>query len=284
MREKNCVLAEALDSLVCGCGGQAAPEEAGPLVEIGLRLHSECPEADPAFIQRLGRTLSDEHARLGCPSWRAPELWPRLLRVGAAAAMAGALLLVLTVRVPGLQRPVQAGLSRVITVFRQARVEQTSQQTTSPPTVQVETYARLEEARAAAGFPIRVPSYLPKGLVLDDVSVVDAAEGRRVMLRYTDGLAELSHRRGSVLIQEFQSSESPEAQPLVLEVGPESIERLQVAGKPALWIQGRWMPGGRWVRGGQEGALMVQDGDVLIQVIGSLTQAESVRIIESMLQ
>lgn len=279
MDEKGRMLAEALDS-----SGEAGPipPDVKALAELGLRLRDGCPSADPAFIQSLGHTLQREWTRLACPA-QSGLARTRLWRLAAIPVAVAVLFLGIALRAPGVEMSVEAGLGRVITAFRHTRVELAPMQTITPPAVRSETYPSVEEAQAAVGFRIRVPSYLPNGLALDEVTVSESEGQRWVVLQYS-GTSMAPLALGPVTIQEYQAGEAPAAQALTFQAGAEGVQSIQVDGKPALWVQGHWTRTGRWERGGQDGVLMVQSGDVLVQVAGRLSQQECVRIAESMLR
>jgi len=279
MRDREQMLADELDG-VSGVG--PTPPEVRALAELGRRIREECANPHPAFIERLGQALQEEWARSRESARGIPTGW-RLTRATALTIGVVALLLVAALYMTAVQAPAEAGLSRVITVFKGAKVEVAPPVTATPPSVRYQAYPSLEEAQAAAGFRIRAPSYLPNGLTLDGVTVSEAGGQRQVALQYS-GPSVSPLASGPVVIQEFLLASSAEGEDLAFQVGAEGVVSVQIAGRPALWVQGQWTSTGRWERGGRNGLLMVQDGDVLIQVGGHLSQEECARVAESMLR
>jgi hypothetical protein len=273
MRDKAQMLADALDS-PGSCG--PLPPEVQALAELGRRLRDACPDADPAFIQSLGQSLQEEWARVARPAGR------RVARAAAVSIAVAALLLLAALELPPLQVAARAAVGRVISAFRHARVEVAPQATATPAPARDETYPSVEQAEAAAGFPIRVPSYLPDGMALDEVTVSESDGQRSVALHYS-GVLPGPMMASPLIIQEFRGGEAPAGPRLVFEAGGEGVESLQVAGRPALWVQGHWTRTGRWEQGGPDGLLMLQDGDLLIQVAGRLSREECVHVAASML-
>ncbi len=288
MRHRDQILAEVLDSLIRQEDGPI-PAEITRLAEIGLRLHNECPDADPAFLDRLSGRLQAEMAvprrvrrSLQRLLGHLPGLAPGPLRLGAAAALAVALLLALAAT-PGLRSTAQASLSHVIAIFQQANIEQRPRQAATPlPAPVRHTYDDVLQAQAAASFALRTPAYVPDGLALEQVEVLESEQSHRVLLRYTpaDGRLSVAGTPREMIIQEFEGTQAEEA--LALQAGFDSAEQLQIAGRPALWVGGYWAPGGRWVQDQMGGALLVQDGDVLIQVRCGYSRAEAICVAESM--
>ncbi len=290
MRSKEQILAEVLDSLIQQGDGRT-PCEIAPLAEIATRLHNECPDADPAFLQRLQARLQAEWSP---PGWaqllRAtlspllPRPWPRLLLRGAASTLAaGVLLVALLAAVPAL-RTARADLARRITIFQQARVEQWPAQPVAParPLEASRSFSSIAEAQAAASFPLRIPTYLPGGLAPLSVRSVDTPGVERFILQCTSPDAGLGAERQFVVIQEYRVGSTSGDLTLTLSADLESVERLQVAGRSALWTPRQADPMGPSSMLGQGYGLLVQDGDVLIQLFTSLGRDESVRIAESM--
>lgn len=278
MRDDGWVLANGFEG-PGGCG--AAAPEAKALVDLGRRLRDECPNADPAFLHRLGHTVQEEWARVAPPARGRRAVW-RWARAAAATLAVVVLLAVGALLLPGTHVPAEAGLGRVITAFKHARVEIAPLQTATPPPWRGERYPGLEEAQSAVGFRVRVPSYLPDGLALDQVTATEHGGVRRVSLQYSGTTETLAQT--TLSIHESVATAATEAQPWTIETGGDDIRSLQVAGRPALWVQGHWTRAGRWAAGGDQGMLLVQDGDVLIQIVGRFSQEECVRIAESMLR
>lgn len=261
--------------------GSDGTSEVTALAELGRRLRDECPNADPAFLRRLGRAVQREWER-SAPAAHASGAPRRLAHLLAATLAVAGLLVVGALLVPGMHMPAEAGLGRVITAFKHARVEIAPLQTATPPPLREEEYPGLEEAQAAVGFRIRVPSYLPGGLALDQVTATEHRGVRRVTLQYSGTTQTLAQT--ALILNESYAAEGPEGQPWTIETGGDDIESLQVAGRPALWVQGYWTGAGNWVAGGEHGMLLVQDGDVLIQIVGRFSREECVRVAESMLR
>ncbi len=289
MRSKEQILAEVVDSLAQQGDGRTPPEIEA-LVGIGARLYDECPDADPAFLQRL-----DQRLRAGwAPPARAQRLlaaltgWrlalsPQLLRTAGGTLVAVAVLVALAVGAPVL-RTAEASLSHAISLLRRARIEQpTGGPGTPPPAPKVARFfSSLEEAREA-GFAVRAPTYLPRGLTLVNVRAVEDGGQERLILQYAGSVAQIGLEREYLVIQQFRASEADEAT-ITLQSDLGGVERLQVAGRTALWIaRGAGSPGAReqWERGD---ALLVEDGDLLVELFGNLGREESVRIAASMLR
>ncbi|HOG46134.1 MAG TPA: hypothetical protein PLJ35_17615 [Anaerolineae bacterium] len=289
MRSKDQILAEVLDSLIRPSEGRV-PDEIGSLVEIGLRLYNECPEADPAFLKRLGQQLQAEWApprpRLNdlfkglllrlAPAWPKVSRWA--LRLGAAVMVALGLTLALS-SIPGL-RSSQASLSRVIRLFQHVPVEQRPATVSTPwPSPAVwRSFLDVAQAEEATGLAIRTPSYLPASVVLDSVQAGETQGRWRVILHYRP-----ANEVGMALfLQEVQAGGTPEQGVMVLEIGEGSAERVLIAGRPALWVGGHWSADGRWVSSRREGAVLVQDGDVLFILSGTCGRAEMIRVAESL--
>lgn len=300
MPSRDQVLAEVLDSLIKQDTGKIPPE-VGELVQVGVRLHNECPDIDPGFMGRLGGRLEQEWvalqgaqvspSRLPAPlASLAALLQPRPLQRGLAILAAGVALAVLSaVAFPGLRSTVRAGLGRMITVFQETDIEQQPRLEAVPwPTpVAKSSYVNLEQAQAAAGFALRAPTYLPDGLEFHGAVVTEIDGRRRVALNYAGG--DLSSGTGegrpaNLVIQEIATTQTAEQVAFSLQIGLESAQPLQVAGRPALWVSGNWRPGGRWAPGGRDGLLMFQDGDVFLIVMGSLGREETARIAASMVE
>lgn len=287
MRSKEEILSEVLDSLIRHEDGRTPPEIVS-LANIGARLHNECPDADPAFLQRLQQRLQAEWALpsraqllLAALTGWLPRPSRGLLRTAAGTLVAAGLLLALVAWLPGLE-PVQASLSRAITLFRQARIEQGAEPASTPlaPPEVRRTFSDVEEARAA-GLDLRTPTYLPAGLALTNVIALEDGAQERVVLQYADLYSQVGPGREHVTIQEFRVGEGGEAT-LTLQWNLSDIERLDVAGRTALWIPHPQNSGGS-PAGQQYGdVLLVQDDDILIQLFGSLSRDETVRIAESM--
>jgi hypothetical protein len=303
MRDRDQILAEIFDRLIKQDGGKI-PSEVGELFSLGVRLHNECPDIDPGFKETLGRRLKREwHARVaarpraGLPGLLAAvrSFRPRLaLRSLATVVLILCLALQSAALFSPLRSTVEAGLSRVITLFGGAVVEQRSRSISTPPaTEELGEFVTIEGAEAA-GFALRAPAYLPDGFALQRVKVVREQGQQRALLSYANsgqdppygerGLAASESSTRTILIQQIVTEQTPEGAALALEVGPDSTEPLQVAGRPALWVAGRWSAAGRWERKGQEGLLILQDGDLLLMVSSGLGREESVRIAESMLR
>ncbi len=292
-------MAQVLDSLIKQGGGQIPPE-VGELVQIGLRLHNECPDIDPVFMERLGQELRQEWARQHEPGPRMLR-WPAFLsalgtllrpayalRAAAVASLAIALVLFSLAGVAGLRSSVEAGLSQVITVFRHVEVVQGPQRTATPSAPErIETYGSVQEAQAAAGFPLRVPTYLPADLVFQK-AILAAGQGERsVSLYYRSSGQELSSSenagRGSLSISEIKP-EAPDQMLRSFPIGSNSARHLVIAGRPALWVKGSWSRTGRWNSAGGSSYLMVQDGDLFLLLYSSLGRSETVRVADSLFQ
>ena len=291
MRSRDQILAEVLDSLIRQDDCKIPPE-VGEMVQVGLRLYNECPNIDAEFMEGLGRQLEKAWVPAGRPSrlsrletlLRSVAVWRGL----ATAAITIGLFVLCAVAFPGLRSQVEASLSRTISLFERTEIEQRPHPNATPwPTPEVERHlTSLAEARAAAGFELRVPSYLPNGLEFQGADLM-ASQGRRwAVLRYagSDDVARAGRGLQQALIQEFATGEAPERLADSLQIGLESAERLQLAGRPALWVAGNWGPTGRWTRGGQSGMVMVQDGDLFLLVYSSLGREESVRMALSLLR
>lgn len=287
MRSKEQILAEVVDSLIRQ-GDGLTPPEIGALVEIGTRLHNECPDADPAFLRCLEQRLRAEWAPPGragrllatLAGWRL-RLSPRLLRAAAATFVAAVVLVALAAGAP-LLHTAQASLGHAISLLRQARIEQPSARPGTPPPAPkaARLFSSLEEAQAA-GFAVRAPTYLPHGLRLLNVRTVEDGGQERLILQYAGPLTQIGMEREYLTIQQFRADEADEAA-ITLQGDLGGVERLQVAGRTALWIPRG--PGSAGARKGWEigDALLVQDGEVLVELFGNLGRDESVRIAESM--
>ena len=295
MSDSERILAQVLDDVIQGEVDEI-PCEVGHLLAIGLRLHNECPSIKPARLkalrQRLLRDLAAEP--MAGPGWlqaaaaAGRELISRLaLRAAFVSAVVVVSVAVLLVVWPGWRSAVQASLSRVITAFAQVRVEQAAQPEPAPRiTMAVRSYASIEEVQEAAGFALRLPSYLPTGVEFESAELFKSDGIERVLLHYTVGnLRDFGSRRGeSLLIQELTRAPALEQAALQVLVGFGDTERLQVAGRPALWVRGSWNGRGAWVPTGAGGMVIVEGGDVVVLLWGAYGREENLRIAESLFE
>ncbi len=299
MRDTNQILAEVLDSLIKHDSGRI-PSEVGELLNLGLRIHNECPDADPAFTERLWLRLQREWDRpaprplIRCVGGLLGGLELFLQRAPRRGLAVVVLLLAVTLSI-GLAGAAQAGLSRTLSVFRVARVsEQPRVVATAPAVGDVEDYSSLEETRLLAGFPVRVPTYLPEGIVFDRAELADLDGRRRVLIYYkrpateesiVDDLrnahsAYLDH--AALVIQEYPVAECAEGAPITIPVPEGSTEHLEVAGRLAVFVKGAQShPSGR-ARSSPGGILLVEDDEIFVHIWSSFEREELIRIAESM--
>jgi len=296
MRSKEQILAEALDGLIKG-DTDKIPADVGDLVQFGLWLHNACPDIDPAFRKRLERRLAEEWAQQEAGSCR-PEpsalssLFSKLRSVSlwrgaATAAVVVALAVLSFLALSGLRTSVKASLSHVITLFRQAEIRQVPRLTSTPlKPERVEEFDSLEAAQAAAGFPLRVPSYLPEGWEFQRAELAEAQGQRTITLYYcgSSDIAPNQRTKGMYLlaVQETVTVSELEGTPYPIEFGPASTERLYIAGRPALLVTGNWSRRGYWNRADSEKYLLIEDDGLLLRVISPLGREENIKVAESL--
>ncbi len=318
MRDNDEILAEVFDSLIQQGDGRIS-SEVGEMLNIGLRLYNECPDADPAFIERLGARLAREYAAqerqplrtlraafLCAWQWaRQPQVLLRALRSAllyvrrwlqlapvhralAWGALATALWLVALSVSPGLRVGVQAGLSRIITLLPGVEVVQQPEARleTTPQARRLGSYETIAQAARVAGLTPRTPSYLPAGLEFRSATVAER-EGRQALMLYFagdggDAFTDPFAEEIELTIQEIDVGKGPDQPPLRLFVGAESVREVQVAGRPALWQSGEQNHAGGWLR--SSGTLAVQDGDVVLLLWGGYSREEIIKVARSLLR
>ncbi len=268
------ILEELLRSLARQ-GDHPTRSQIEPLADIGVRLRNECPDLDPALLRRMQRGWAAlERQRHDTPSLS--RGWSIVLR--AASVLVTATLLLAALAWPPSRHGVQASLGRVINLFQQVRIEQVPAHTATPPPPpkSYHTFAGIPEAQAVTGFAIRVPSYLPAGLELERVQVAVDQGQERVILQYIQSSQVVAGARSSLFVQQFHSSQAMAGQAQTLQVDLQNAEQLDVAGRTALWIP----------HAGPQRAntLLVQDGEVLIQLYGDLSRAQSLQVAESLFE
>ena len=108
----------------------------------------------------------------------------------------------------------------------------------------------------------------------------------RVALHYVESNPEApvigSDTKESLLVQELRGFPALDRLAPLLQVGVNSAERLQVAGRPALWVRGSWNGRGGWLPAGTGGLVIVEDGDILVLLWGAYDREENLRIAQSL--
>lgn len=289
MRDSWRILADLFDSLIRR-ERERVPSEVGELFELGVRLHTECPDIDPAFMQALRERLEAEwktQARTTGPPPRQPiRLVPMpCLRRAAFAITVAIALLVGAVTSPAGSR-VRASLLDIATALG-VRVEQ-ERRAVAPetPPAEVRCYQSLEEAQRALSFRVRAPASLPSPIRLSQACLVKAGEMLRLHLYYEFADGDLASgpevRRGMALsIQEYPTADQGA---FTIAIGPESAERIQIAGRPALLVSGAWGMTGFWSQARSRGTILIQDGDLVISIGYECTKAEALSIAESLFE
>ena len=295
MRDSWQILADLFDSLIKRERGRI-PSEITRLFDLGLRLHNECPDIDPAFMQRLRQQLEAEWAapeRAPGPLLRVPARllpWSRLRRV----ALAGAVTLVFLVALatlPGVRGRVEASLVRIAAIFHPIRVEEQPRVVVpqTPPPREITHFASIAKAQQAVSFRVRAPAYLPESVKFSRACVEELDGGQRVYLYYRFDDADMlaGMREGgeqALVIQEVPVALAADQGDFSVLVGTGSAERIEVAGRPALWVSGWWNRKGAWTRTSRGGTVLVQDDEVFYHVRSECSRAETLRIVESLFE
>jgi hypothetical protein len=285
------MLADLFDSLIRRGRGRIPPE-VKELFDLGLRLHSECPDIDPAFMQRLQQRLESElraQEHTPVPPARHPiRLVPMpCLRRAAVAFAIATVLLIGMATTPSLRSRVHASLLDIAATLG-VRVEQERHIAApeTPPAEELHCFDTLEEAQRAVSFRVRVPASLPADIRFGQACLVKAGEVLQLHLYYDFADGDLAGgpraRRGMALsIQEYPA---PGRGAFSVAIGPESAERIQVAGRPALLVTGSWGMTGFWSRAAPRGMLLIQDGSLIISIGYDCTEAEALSIAESLFE
>ncbi|MDI7275835.1 MAG: hypothetical protein QME94_07640 [Anaerolineae bacterium] len=295
MRDSWQILADLFDSLIRRERGRI-PSEVARLFDLGLRLHNECPDIDPAFMQRLrqqveaGLTAQERTPR---PLLRVPARLlscSRLRRVALAGAVSLVILLGLAA-LHGVRGRVQASLVRIAAVFRPIRVEEQPRVMVpqTPPPRQITQFASIAEAQQMVSFRVRAPAYLPESVKFSRACVEELDGGQRVYLYYRldDADVPAGIREGgeqALAIQEVPVALATDQGDFSVLVGTGSAERIEIAGRPALWVSGWWNRKGAWTRTSRGGTVLVQDDEVFYHVRSECSRAETLRIVESLFE
>ncbi len=291
MRDSWQILADLFDTVIRR-ERRRIPSEVSELFDLGLRLHAECPDINPAFMQMLRRRLESElKAREHAPrpsAWEPMRLVPMPCLRRAAIAFAVAIVLLIGVAIPSpLRGKVQASL-RDIAATLGVRVEQERRVAVpaTPPAEDVHCFHALEEAQRAVSFRVRVPTALPPSIRFSRACVVEDGEVLRLHLYYEFADSDLAGgpeaRRGTALsIQEYPATEEGA---FSVTIGPESAERIKIADRPALLVTGSWGMTGFWSRTASRGTILIQDGDLVISIGYDCTRAEALSIAESLFE
>ncbi|MCL6430439.1 MAG: hypothetical protein K6V36_06200 [Anaerolineae bacterium] len=291
MRDSWQILADLFDAVIQRERGRIPPE-VNELFDLGLRLHAECPDINPAFMQTLQRRLESEwRAREHAPGRAAREpirLVPMPCLRRAAVAFAVAIVLLIGVAIPSpLRSRVRASLLDIAATLG-VRVEQERRVAVpgTPPAEHVHCFHTLEQAQRGVSFRVRAPASLPADIRFSRACLVKAGEMLRLHLYYEFADSDLAGgpqaRRGTALsIQEYPT---PDQGAFSVAIGPESAERIQIAGRSALLVSGAWGKTGFWSRAAPKGTLLIQDGDLVISIGYNCTQAEALSIAESLFE
>jgi hypothetical protein len=249
------------------------------------------PDLAAAVTARLDQASGREPAparRARRPGW--PAGWRRLAVAGLAAVLLAAAVLVAS---PGTREAVARRLG-----LRGVKVELGG---TPPPTATTTPGRRLdlglgdrvslEEARRRVGFGVLVPS--AAGLERPDAVFVEEAvpTGGRVDLVYGErpGLPASPFTDTGLLITQFRGEPTPEFIKKVTGMG--LVEEVTVGGEPGYWFSGEphfftYVDADGRLREERTrlagNTLIWQRGELTLRLEGELSQAEAIRIAESM--
>jgi hypothetical protein len=133
----------------------------------------------------------------------------------------------------------------------------------------------IAKAERVAGFRILVPRQLgqPDAVYYSSFP----AQGQvNLVYRARPGLPRIPDLRAGLVVGEFRSAGEPEDQGVIGKiVGPGGVERLRVAGRPALWVRGRHGFVYRRDALEQERFLLVRGNVLLIERLPLLIRIES---------
>jgi hypothetical protein len=261
-----------------------------------LGTHLAYPATPPLAEQVLAR-LEAAPERPGAPAAPRPRRlpvrprWQRLAVGGLAAALLAAAVLVLS---PGTREAVADLLG-----LRGIRIQIGGPRPTTPPTTEaggvgaslgLGSRTTLEGARAAVKFPVRVPTVA--GFDRPDAVYVDPdnpADGRvDFIYRARPGLPASPFTEAGLLITQFRASVDVDFMKKLSRA--DEVRFLSVNGEPAFWLSqphellyvDRLGSPGQEQRRLAGSTLIWQQGDVTFRLEGQVSQAEALRIAESM--